>query len=149
LQNRSGNGHGRRDVDVVVRYAGDLEGRDDSGDQTIVRVVLSASTGKGMKICWKQADLRDASASCFSAVVVDDGFVQLQPALDGVGWLSEKLVKGLRDEIVVGGKDFVLERVDSSKILVSLFSELILLGCGVMAMSLFIALGPEAEAVED
>jgi hypothetical protein len=38
-------------------------------------VVLSAFTGKAVKICGKQVDFRDASAARFIAAVVDDGFL--------------------------------------------------------------------------
>jgi hypothetical protein len=78
----------------VVRYAGDSEERDNSGDRVVAWVALGASTGKGVKICWKQLDLRDTLASGFAAAEIDDGFVRAQPALDGMGWLLKKLSEG-------------------------------------------------------
>jgi hypothetical protein len=58
------------DIDVVVRYAGDSEWRSDNGDWAVAWIAFSASTGRGVKICWKQADFRDASAFGFMAATV-------------------------------------------------------------------------------
>ncbi len=102
-----------------------------------------------MKICGKKADFRDASAPGFAAAVVDDGFVGAYPALNRVGWLLEKLIEWCREEIAVRGKNFVFERVDCAQITLGLFGKFILLGYGVMAMTLLVAKGPEIEAVED
>ena len=51
----------------------------------IGRVALGASTWKGMKVCWKQADVCDGVAFGLAATLVDDSFVGPDPALDGVG----------------------------------------------------------------
>ena len=61
----------------------------------------------------------------------------------------EKLVECCREEIAVQGKNFFFERVDSAQITLGLFGKFILLGYGVMAMTLLVAKGPEIEAVED
>jgi hypothetical protein len=53
LRNGSGNSHGRRDVGIVVGYAGDSEWRGDCGNRAIAWVASTASAGKRMKVCWK------------------------------------------------------------------------------------------------
>jgi hypothetical protein len=59
----------------------------------------------------------------------------------------EKLIEWCGEEIAVRGKNFVFERVDSAQITLGLFGKFILLGYGVMAMTLLVAKGPEIEAV--
>jgi hypothetical protein len=73
LKDRSGNSRERRSVDVVVRYAGSLEGRGDRGNWTVGGIPLGASAGKRMKIGGKEACFRDTAASGFMAAVVDYG----------------------------------------------------------------------------
>ena len=55
----------------------------------------------------------------------------------------EKRAEWGREEITAQGKNFVFERVDSAHITLGLFSKFILLGCGVVAMTLLVAQGPE------
>ena len=61
----------------------------------------------------------------------------------------EKLIEWSGEEIAVRGKNFVFERVDCAQIALGLFGKFILLGYGVVAMTLLVAKGPEIEAVED
>jgi hypothetical protein len=60
----------------------------------------------------------------------------------------EKLVEWCRVE-KRSRSHFVFERVDSAQITLGLFGKFILLGCGVVAMTLHVTKGPEIEAVED
>jgi hypothetical protein len=75
LKDRSGDSRGRRNVDLVVGYAGTLEGRGNHSNWTVAWIPLGAPTGKGVKICGKYAYFRDTAASGFAVAVVDYGFV--------------------------------------------------------------------------
>jgi hypothetical protein len=140
LQNGSGNGHSRSNVDVVGQIYGwfGVEGQQwrPGGCMGCVECIYWEGGENMLEAGGLQ---RRMAASGFAAAVVDDGFVRAQPALDGIGWLLKKLGEGLWEEIARGGKDFVFKRVDSSKIAASLFSELVLLGCSVVAVLLFVA----------
>ena len=69
----------------MVQYAGDLEWRGGRRNQTVARILLSASAGKRMQVGGKKPDFRYAWPPGFASAVVDDGFVRAYPALNRVG----------------------------------------------------------------